>query len=150
MSSRSHRSRAKIVSRPKENGLNKSLPAILMISASLLRFTPLLAHPHRAVKRQASNKPLPAGAPVYPAVRQIVERSCQICRSEKTNWPGYSHVARVSWLIEKDVNQGRSHVNLFQYAMLRPEARLPDSDIDRIDRWVRAERVRLESIADSR
>ena len=179
MSSRSHGSRVTIVSHPKENSLKKSLPAILIIGASILGLASLLAHPYGAVKTQASSKPLLAGAPVDPGVMQIVERSCQSCHSEKTDWPWYSYVAPMSWLIEKDVNQGRSHMNLShwdeynsesqqqilaelsavvrnrqmplpRYLKLHPEAALSDSEIDQLYRWARAERARLKSITASK
>src|SRR5260370_2857758 len=178
MSCRSHGSRVKIVTYLKENSLKKSLPAILIIGASLLGLASLLAHPFGTAKIPASSKPLLAGAPVDPGVMQIVERSCQSCHSEKTDWPWYSYVAPMSWLIEKDVNQARSHMNLShwdeytiekqqeilaelsavvrnkqmplpRYTMLHPEAKLSDSEIDRIYRWARAERVRLKSITNS-
>ena len=179
MSSSSHGGRVKIVICSKENGLKKSLPAILIIGASLLGLASLLAHPFGAAKIPVSSNPLLAGTAIDPAVMQIVERSCQSCHSEKTDWPWYSYVAPMSWLIEKDVNQGRSHMNLShwdeysiekqqeilaelsavvrnrqmplpRYIMLHPEARLSDSEIDRIYRWTRAERVRLKSITGSR
>ena len=169
----------KIVICSKENGLKKSLPALLIIGASLLGLASLLAHPFGEAKIPASSKPLLAGAPLDPAVMQIVERSCQSCHSEKTDWPWYSYVAPMSWLIEKDVNQARSHMNLShwdeysiekqqeilaelsavvrnrqmplpRYTMLHPEAKLSDPEIDRIYRWARAERVRLKSITGSR
>ena len=177
-SSRSHGSRVKIVSYPKENSLKKSLPVILIIGVSLLGLASLFAHPFGAAKIPASSKPLLAGAPVDPAVMQIVERSCQSCHSEKTDWPWYSYVAPMSWLIEKDVNQARSHMNLShwdeytiekqqeilaelssvvrnkqmplpRYTMLHPEAKLSDSEIDQIYRWARGERTRLKSMTGS-
>ena len=175
MPARSHGSRVTILSHPKENRLKKSLPAILIIGASLLGLASLLAHPYGAVKTQASSKPLLADAPADPAVMQIIERSCQNCHSEKTDWPWYSYIAPMSWLIEKDVNQGRSHMNLShwdeynsesqqqilaelssvvrnrqmplpRYLKLHPEAALSDSEIDQLYRWARAERARLKSM----
>ena len=169
----------KAVSYAKENGLKKSLPALLIIGASLLGFVSLLAHPFGEAKVPVSSNPLLAGAPVDPGVVQILERSCQSCHSEKTDWPWYSYVAPMSWLIEKDVDQGRSHMNLShwneysieqqqeilaklsavvrnrqmplpRYTMLHPEARLSNSEIDQIYRWTRAERARLKSITGSR
>jgi hypothetical protein len=159
--------------------LKKSFPALLLIGASLLGFASLLAHPFGTAKVPVSNNMLLAGTPVDPAVMNIVERSCQSCHSEKTDWPWYSYVAPMSWLIEKDVNQGRSHMNLShwdeysiekqqeilaelsavvrnrqmplpRYTRLHPEAILSDSEIDQIYRWARAERARLKSITGSR
>jgi len=159
----------------RRNSLKKPVPAILIIGASLLGLASLLAHPYGAVKTQASSKPLLADAPADPAVMQIIERSCQNCHSEKTDWPWYSYIAPMSWLIEKDVNQGRSHMNLShwdeynsesqqqilaelssvvrnrqmplpRYLKLHPEAALSDSEIDQLYRWARAERARLKSM----
>jgi hypothetical protein len=154
--------------------LKKLFPAILVGGASLLGIASLLAHPFGTVKKPASSKPLLAGARVDPGVMQIVERSCQGCHSEKTEWPWYSYVAPMSWLIEKDVREARSHMNLShwdeyntekqqeilaelsavvrnkqmplpRYISLHPEAALSDSEIDQIYRWARAERKRLKS-----
>jgi len=91
-----------------------------------------------------------------------------------TEWPWYSYVAPVSWMIEDDVRRGRSHMDLSRweeytadqrialleqipmivrnrsmplprYRLLHPEARLSDSDIDHLSQWTRTERDRLPS-----
>lgn len=41
----------------------------------------------------------------------LVERSCYDCHSNETNWPWYSNVASVSWLVIHDVNEGRAALN---------------------------------------
>jgi len=131
-------------------------------------------HPFGATRESVSDNPLLAGASVDPAVIQIVERSCQNCHSEKTEWPWYSYVAPMSWLIEKDVHEGRSHMNLShwneydtakqgeilaslsavvrsrqmplpRYLRLHPNAQLSDAEIDLIYQWTRAERKRLKT-----
>jgi hypothetical protein len=33
----------------------------------------------------------------------------------ETVWPWYSHVAPVSWLLQRDVNGGRSHLNFTEW-----------------------------------
>jgi len=128
-----------------------------------------------AVKKSVSDKPLWAGASVDRAVIQIVERSCQNCHSERTDWPWYSYVAPMSWLIERDVQQARSHMNLSRwdeyglenredilaeisamirsrqmppsrYLRLHPNAKPSDEEIDLIYKWARAERKRLRSV----
>ena len=60
-------------------------------------------------------RPLFSGADVDPAVARILEKSCQNCHSERTEWPWYSYVAPMSWLIEKDVREARSHLNLSRW-----------------------------------
>ena len=49
-------------------------------------------------------------------VTGILQRSCQDCHSHKTVWPWYSQVAPVSWLLTSDVNDGRRHLNLSDWA----------------------------------
>jgi hypothetical protein len=161
-----------------EKSLKKLFPAILVVGASLLVIASLLAHPFGIVKKTASSKPLLAGAPVDPAVMQIVERSCQGCHSEKTEWPWYSYVAPLSWLKEKDVSEARSQMNLSRwddynaekqqeilaelsavvrnkqmplprYVRMHPEAAVSDSEIDQIYRWARLELTRLKSVLKS-
>ena len=42
-------------------------------------------------------------------------RACFDCHSNQTGWRFYSYVAPVSWLVARDVNQGRSHLNFSQW-----------------------------------
>lgn len=44
-------------------------------------------------------------------VKAILERSCYDCHSHQTRWPWYSHVAPVSWLVARDVHEGRKELN---------------------------------------
>jgi len=44
---------------------------------------------------------------VDPRVGTILDRSCQDCHSNRTNWPWYSHVAPVSWIVSQHVREGR-------------------------------------------
>src|ERR1051326_2787898 len=102
----------------------------------------------------------------------ILQRACQNCHSLQTKWPWYSHVAPVSWLLARDVQQARLHMKLSRvreyssddrlrllsamasavrngempvqrYLRLHPEARLSDADRQQIYRWTRTERSRL-------
>src|SRR5271170_7555506 len=65
-------------------------------------------HPFGNVKEQRSSAPL---AGVDPGVLPLIERACQNCHSEKTQWPSYSYLPVASWAIEKDVAEGRAHLN---------------------------------------
>jgi hypothetical protein len=46
-----------------------------------------------------------------PAITSVLERACYDCHSSRTRWPGYAHVAPVSWFLIRDVNRGRRHLN---------------------------------------
>ena len=117
-------------------------------------------------------------AQIEQPVLEVMQRACQNCHSEQTAWPLYSHVAPISWLIEKDVQGGRSHWNMSnwdrysidaredilsqigpmvrnkkmplpQYLFLHPEAKLSEGDADLLYQWSRRERKRLKSEAQS-
>ncbi len=46
-----------------------------------------------------------------PQTRALAQRACFDCHSNETEWPWYSHVAPVSWLVQRDVEEGREKVN---------------------------------------
>lgn len=50
-----------------------------------------------------------------PRTRELFFRSCSDCHSNESQWPWYSHVAPVSWLVAKDVNEGREHLNISEW-----------------------------------
>jgi Haem-binding domain len=160
----------------KEKSVKKLLQTVLLGGTGLVGLGSVFVHPFGAFKARTSNTALFAGASVDPSVVRIVERSCQSCHSERTDWPWYSYVAPMSWLIENDVRTGRSHMNLShwdeytldkqqeiltelsavvrsrqmplpRYVRLDPAAKLSDSEIDQIYQWARGERRRLKSIA---
>lgn len=46
-----------------------------------------------------------------PQAREVAKRACFDCHSNESVWPWYSNVAPVSWLIQHDVEEGRSKLN---------------------------------------
>ncbi len=44
--------------------------------------------------------------------RELFFRACKNCHSNQTDWPWYSSVAPASWLVARDVEEGRSHFNV--------------------------------------
>ena len=144
--------------------------------ALLLVLSPALAfvHPFGNARLAHSNDGLMNTAQIDPGVSAVMQRSCQNCHSERTEWPWYSHAAPMSWLIERDVRGGRSQWNMSrweqysvedreqtlskigsmvrnrkmplpQYLFLHPEAKLSDADVDLIYQWSRSERKRMKS-----
>jgi hypothetical protein len=57
------------------------------------------------------NPPATGSVAAPPEVMSILRRSCYDCHSNETIWPWYSRVAPVSWLVARDVHEGRRHVN---------------------------------------
>lgn len=84
--------------------------------------------------------------------RAIAKRACFDCHSNESTYPWYSYVAPVSWLTQRDIEQGRDELNFSEwemdeekaddiaevilegemplpiYLVMHPEARLSDSE----------------------
>jgi hypothetical protein len=58
-----------------------------------------------------SNPPVEEEAPASDAVRGVLRRACYDCHSNETQWPWYGRLAPVSWLLARDVREGREAVN---------------------------------------
>jgi Haem-binding domain len=59
-----------------------------------------------------------------PETRELVRRACFGCHSNETVWPWYSNVAPVSWLVQRDVDEGRRHLNFSEWS--RPQRHAKD------------------------
>ena len=119
-----------------------------------------------------AHKALLTGARIDTHTRELLERCCRDCHSEATRYPWYSYVVPVSWWIQRDVAQGRLHLDLSnwdqyslvrkqrslseianqvkdremplrEYVWLHPSAELSPSDVDSIFAWTQVERTRL-------
>ena len=87
-----------------------------------------------------------------PQTRDLAVRACFDCHSNETTWPWYSNIAPLSWLIQRDVDEGREHLNFSEwnrrqrsgesaetvregempppyYTVTHPNARLSDSEM---------------------
>ena len=47
--------------------------------------------------------------------RELAARACFDCHSNETHWPWYSNVAPVSWLVQRDVQEGRRRLNFSEW-----------------------------------
>jgi len=77
-----------------------------------LSFTHPFGNPRQI---NASSGQLLAGARIPEPLRELVERKCGNCHSEQVEWPFYSRIAPVSWLLEHDVSEARAHLNLSRW-----------------------------------
>jgi hypothetical protein len=58
------------------------------------------------------NPPVTLNAPwPDPAAEAIARESCYDCHSNETDWRWYSYVAPMSWLVRRDVEDGRDKLN---------------------------------------
>ena len=141
---------------------------LLSASISLSAFHPG-GNPRSGAKPEV---PVLEGSNLSARVRVTLESKCGDCHSDKTHYPIYSHIAPVSWMIERDVREGRNALNLSQwqsygdedrikaltriasevhamqmpprnYAMFHPTARLTPEDRTLIYESAKAERKRI-------
>jgi hypothetical protein len=80
----------------------------LIVGGILIQFLPY-GHEH-------TNPPV-NGEPQWDSLqtRDLVTRVCYDCHSNQTTWPWYSNIAPVSWLIQHDVEEGRSRLNFTEW-----------------------------------
>ncbi|MBM3944935.1 MAG: cytochrome C, partial [SAR202 cluster bacterium] len=66
--------------------------------------------------RDHSNPPVRA-EPVWASdqTRDLAVKACFDCHSNESVWPWYSTIAPVSWLVYKDVVDGREHLNFSEW-----------------------------------
>jgi len=58
-----------------------------------------------------------------PETRALAKQACFDCHSNETEWPPYSNVAPVSWLIQHDVSEGRAVLNFSEWQRPQEEAK---------------------------
>ena len=57
-----------------------------------------------------------------PGTRTLVKQACFDCHSNETEWPAYLRVAPVSWLLQRDVSEGRAVLNFSEWQRPQEEA----------------------------
>ena len=111
-----------------------------------------------------TNPPVTAELNAPAEIMSVFKKSCYDCHSNETEWPWYSFVAPVSWIVSGDVKDGRLHLNfskwgnfsrkdivkmkeeiweeiergkmpLGKYIFMHPEAELDQKEKDLIKEW---------------
>ncbi len=92
--------------------MTRGVGIIVMLVAGviLIQFVPV----------ERSNPPVESDIPAPPAVKLILKRACYDCHSHETMWPWYSRLAPVSWLLARDVHEGRAELNFSTWAHYSP------------------------------
>jgi hypothetical protein len=57
-----------------------------------------------------------------PTTRELFFRACKDCHSHETVWPWYASIAPASWLLQRDVEEGRSHFNVSRWGQGKQDA----------------------------
>ena len=85
-----------------------------LVSKVLLGFGALLVL-IQLVRPSQTNPPSTGTIQAPAEVITLLERACYDCHSNETKWPWYSQVAPVSWLVSRDVNDARKHLNFSEW-----------------------------------
>lgn len=70
-----------------------------------------------------ANPPVESDVAAPSEVASVLRRSCYDCHSNETAWPWYSRIAPVSWLVVKDVREGREALNYSTWGRYSTEER---------------------------
>jgi len=156
--------------------IKKLVPAFA--AAAILAAGGSMIQPFGKIDARAMKGPILSGAEIDLKTLGLIQRACQNCHSFNTEVPFYGRVAPMSWLLARDVQQARIHMNLSQwqeystddrlmllsevgaavknhempvqrYLRLHSEARLSDQEREQIYQWTRAERKRLKAAPNS-
>src|SRR6266550_828287 len=147
----------------------KWLALVLVVVFLGLQFV----RPARTNPAVDESQSIEADTQITPQVKDILDRSCRDCHSNRTEWPWYTNVAPVSWWITDHVNEGRQNLNLSEwgkldkdrqdkklrqmcdevtdgvmplssYLPMHPKAKLSEQDKKALCDWTAAERERLK------
>jgi mono/diheme cytochrome c family protein len=74
--------------------------------------------------RDHTNPPV-TGEPTWdtPATRALAKQACFDCHSNETEWPAYASIAPASWLVRRDVDEGRAVLNFSEWTRPQKEAK---------------------------
>lgn len=130
------------------------------VAAGLVAVASVLPGPYAGAVRvdpASAAAPLAQASQLGPDATATLARACSNCHSDRTEWPLYGQIAPVSWLLRRDVAEGRKFFNLSRwpeygaagqgqllsaasgqikagqmpparYLLLHPEARLTDQE----------------------
>jgi hypothetical protein len=62
-----------------------------------------------------------------PSTRALAARACFDCHSNETAWPWYASVAPASWLVQRDVSEGRRELNFSEWDRTRGAKKAQDA-----------------------
>ena len=90
----------------------KRAALVLLVGLVVAQFIPV----DRSNPQAPDSQSIYAKEKLPPTVKAVLEDSCANCHSNQTEWPWYSHVAPVSWMIASDVHEARRKMNFSEWA----------------------------------
>ena len=140
--------------------MTKKILIAIVVLLVVIQFWPV------SLPEVSNNNPndLIANNEIAADIQSILKTSCYDCHSNETVYPWYSYVAPVSFLVVRDINEGREHLNFSEwnslskldmaealdelseeveegempmaiYLPMHPEASLSDQDKEKLATW---------------
>jgi hypothetical protein len=73
---------------------------------------------------ERTNPPVARDVPAPPEVKAVLRRACYDCHSNETHWPWYSRIAPISWMVARDVREGRAELNFSTWNLYSAKERV--------------------------
>jgi hypothetical protein len=96
----------------------------------------------RPQNKPVTGKDIASVTEVPEEVGNLIRQACFDCHSQNTRFPWYSYVAPVSWLVAKDVNNGRKNLDFSKWGELSKKDKL--KTLDEISEMVGEEEMPLK------
>ena len=102
----------------------------LVVVAGIVGFVVLQIFPAKVIgiptQDIGNNPPERYQFPGPPEVEAIMKKACFDCHTNETRWPLYARIAPGSWLMARDVHNGRNHLNFSKWADVDEDERQDD------------------------
>ena len=98
---------------------NKNKKWIYWLGILVILFVAIQLYPvkkPRVIKKNPNDFLANTKMPAH--VASMFEHSCYACHSNETKYPWYAHVAPASWLLSRDVKEGREHLNFSNWTQM--------------------------------
>lgn len=82
---------------------------LLFVAAQFIR-------PAKNISIAADTADISTKFTVPPAVKQVLQKACYDCHSNRTRYPWYAEIQPVGWWLAKHVNDGKVHLNFSEFA----------------------------------
>ena len=145
---------------------------IIVITLAIGFATAQLYRPNRTTAAIVPAETLEATTEVPENVAQVLQRSCNDCHTNQTNYPWYANITPVNWLLAGHIEEGRQKLNFsvwntydakkkarkfdqicdqviggemphFQYLWMHRDAKLSDDDKKLLCSWSEAEKAKI-------
>lgn len=125
----------------KKNAISKSKLVFMVLLAVLLLIQ--LARPQKNTSASPAGKAFVDTFKVGEQVDAILAASCYDCHSNNTNYPWYSEIQPMAWLMDKHVKEGKEKLNFDELPAYGP--RKLNSKFEQITKQIEQDKMPLNS-----